>query len=70
MSSETFRNLCNVLLHFQGAERVAVLRMFHSSLVPGGFFATEQTQKMPEGVTHLFERVTPDAQLFRRLEVL
>lgn len=61
--------LCkNVLLHFQPAERVAVLRMFHGSLAPGGLFATEQTQKLPEEVSALFEQVTPDAQLFRRRE--
>lgn len=59
----------NVLLHFQEAERVAVIKMFHGALAPGGLFATEQTQKMPEKVTHLFEQVTDDAQLFRKLEV-
>lgn len=62
--------LCkNVLLHLQGAERIAVIQMFHRSLVAGGFFATEQTQKMPEEVAHLFEQVTPDAQLFRKIEI-
>lgn len=62
--------LCkNVLLHFQGPERISVIEMFHRSLVPGGFFATEQTQKMPEEVAHLFEQVTPDAQLFRKVEI-
>jgi chemotaxis protein methyltransferase CheR len=62
--------LCkNVLLHLQPRERIQVINMFYNSLVPGGFFATEQTQKMPEEVTHLFERVTPDAQLFRKIKV-
>jgi len=61
--------LCkNVLLHLQPAQRVEVIKMFHASLVPGGFFATEQTQKMPNEVGHLFEQVTPDAQLFRKIE--
>lgn len=61
--------LCkNVLLHLQPAERVKVINMFHKSLVLGGFFATEQTQKMPDEVAHLFEQVTPDAQLFRKIE--
>jgi len=61
--------LCkNVLLHLQAAERVEVIKMFHGSLVTGGFFATEQTQKMPDAVGHLFEQVTPDAQLFRKIE--
>ena len=36
--------LCkNVLLHFDYAERLKVIRMFHDSLAPGGFFAMEQT---------------------------
>ena len=61
--------LCkNVLLHLQAPQRVAVIKMFHDSLVAGGFFATEQTQTMPEEVAHLFEQVTPDAQLFRKIE--
>lgn len=61
--------LCkNVLLHFEYPERIEVIKMFHSSLAPGGFFATEQTQKMPKEISHLFERVTSDAQLFRRLD--
>jgi chemotaxis protein methyltransferase CheR len=59
----------NVLLHFQYAERVQVIRMFHRSLAPGGFFTTEQTQKMPAEAAHLFEQVTCDAQVFRKVEV-
>lgn len=58
----------NVLLHFQQHERIEVLRMFHASLAPGGFFATEQTQKIPEEVAALFEQVSPEGQLFRRRE--
>lgn len=62
--------LCkNVLLHFRPAERIQVIRMFHRSLAPGGFFATEQTQKLPAEVAPLFEQVTPDAQVFKKLEV-
>jgi len=56
----------NVLLHFQPAERLEVIRMFHRSLAPGGYFATEQTQKMPAEVAPLFEPVGADAQIFRR----
>jgi chemotaxis protein methyltransferase CheR len=59
----------NVLLHFQPADRLEVIRMFHRSLAPGGFFTTEHTQKMPEEAAGLFERVTPDAQVFRKAEV-
>ena len=63
--------LCkNVLLHFQAAERVEVLRMFHRALTPGGLFATEQTQKMPAEVAPLFEQLVQDAQLFRKVESL
>jgi chemotaxis protein methyltransferase CheR len=61
--------LCkNVLLHFEPAERVEVIRMFHRSLAPGGFLATEQTQKMPWETARLFEKVSGDAQLFRKIE--
>ena len=60
--------LCkNVLLHFQPAERVSVIRMFHESLAPGGYFATEQTQKMPAEVEHLFTKVAPHGQIFKKV---
>lgn len=58
----------NVLLHFQHQERVNVIRMFHATLAPGGFFATEQTQKLPEEVSHLFRQVSPEGQLFQKVE--
>jgi chemotaxis protein methyltransferase CheR len=62
--------LCkNVLLHFQPPERIAVLRMFHRALAPGGLFATEQTQDMPPELAPLFQRLIPDGQLFRKVEV-
>ena len=57
----------NVLLHFSYEQRIEVLRMYHRSLTPGGYLATENTQKMPVEIAHLFEPVTPDAQLFRKL---
>ena len=56
----------NVLLHFKEAERVKVIRMFHTALSEGGFFATEQTQKIPEKLKDLFEPVTAHVQLFRK----
>lgn len=60
--------LCkNVLLHFQAAERVEVIKMFHNALIPGGFFATEQTQKMPVELAGYFEQVSSDCQLFRKV---
>jgi chemotaxis protein methyltransferase CheR len=57
----------NVLLHFSPQQRVDVIRMFHGALAPGGFFASEQTQKLPHELAGMFEQVTPDAQLFRKL---
>ena len=58
----------NVLLHLQQAERLEVIRMFHRALTPGGYFAAEQTQEMPQELCRLFERVVPDGQLFRKVE--
>jgi chemotaxis protein methyltransferase CheR len=57
----------NVLLHFSYEQRIEVLKMYHRSLAPGGYFATENTQKMPPEISHLFEQITPDAQLFRKV---
>ena len=57
----------NVLLHFKEKERIEVIRMFHSSLSDGGFFATEQTQKMPEELNGLFKPVISNVQLFRKI---
>jgi chemotaxis protein methyltransferase CheR len=58
----------NVLLHFQYPERIAVIKMFHQSLSPGGYFATEQTQKMPKEIAGLFEQVAHDGQIFKKIE--
>lgn len=61
--------LCkNVLLHFQPQERVEVIRMFHQALAPEGFFATEQTQKLPPEVAPFFKQVAGDAQVFRKVQ--
>ena len=57
----------NVLLHFQYSERIEVIKMYHSSLSPGGYLALENTQKMPIEISHLFEQVVPDAQLYRKI---
>ncbi len=60
--------LCkNVLLHFKEEERIQVIRMFHESLMDDGFFATEQTQKMPSRISGLFDPVVSNAQLFRKV---
>lgn len=56
----------NVLLHFSCQQRIDVIRMYHSALHEGGFFITEQTQKLPIEVEGLFERLTNHGQLFRK----
>ncbi len=57
----------NVLLHFKEDERIKVIEMFHNALAKGGFFATEQTQKMPKELESMFEPVVSNAQLFRKI---
>ncbi len=57
----------NVMLHFQYPERVEVFRMFYEALAPGGYLATENTQKLPFEVAHLFQQVVPNAQLFKKI---
>jgi len=57
----------NVLLHFMPAERVQVIEMFHRALVDGGYFVTEQTQKMPVELEHLFRPVTGAAQIYQKV---
>jgi chemotaxis protein methyltransferase CheR len=56
----------NVLLHFTAEQRVAVIRMFHQALAPGGFMVTEQTQKLPEEAEPWFGKVSATAQLFQK----
>jgi len=57
----------NVLLHLRPEEQVDVMKMYHEVLVPGGFFVTEQTQKLPDEVAGLFEKVVSHGQLFRKV---
>ena len=57
----------NVLLHFHPAQRIEVIKMFHQSLAPGGYFMSEQTQKLPEELSHLFTKVADDAQLYKKI---
>lgn len=57
----------NVLLHFGEEERIRVIRMFHDVLMDGGFFVTEQTQKLPPECRSLFEPVVTNAQMFRKV---
>lgn len=57
----------NVLLHFQYPERVEVFKMFHHSLAPGGYLATENTQQLPVEVSDLFVQVVADARLYKKI---
>jgi chemotaxis protein methyltransferase CheR len=60
----------NVLLHFNEAERIEVIRMFHGALESGGFFVTEQTQKIPPQVAGLWHQVVSNAQVYRKRNVV
>ena len=57
----------NVLLHFKEEERINVIKMFHKALMNDGYFCTEQTQKLPASIRHLFEPVAHSGQLFRKV---
>ena len=59
----------NVLLHFKENERIKVINMFHDSLETGGFFVTEQTQKMPNKTKGLWQQVVSSAQVFRKVDI-
>lgn len=58
----------NVLLHFEEAQRIEVLRMFHQALQPGGILVMEHTQKLPETLASGFEPAAPHAQVYRRVD--
>ena len=57
----------NVLLHFTQAERIKVMQMFHAALMDGGYFVSEQTQKLPPEIEPLFRQVTAAAQLYQKV---
>ncbi len=57
----------NVLLHFSPDQRIEVIKLFHQSLAPGGYFMSEQTQKLPDELAHLFTKVADDAQLYKKI---
>lgn len=57
----------NVLLHFTEEERIKVYRMFHEALDDIGYLITEQTQKLPPEVSHLFTPVVMNAQVYRKV---
>lgn len=59
----------NVLLHFSHDERVRVYKMFHDALSEGGYLVNEQTQALPDEVSHLFSPVVPNARIYRKTAV-
>jgi len=59
--------LCkNVLLHLSAEQRVAVIRTYHRALARGGLFAMENTQKLPEELLPLFDKVVSNAEIYRK----
>ncbi len=57
----------NVLLHFPYEDRIKVIKMFYDNLIDGGYFVTEQTQKMPPELEGHFVQVVPNAQIFKKV---
>ncbi len=57
----------NVLLHFSPDERMRVLQMFYDSLLPEGYLAMEQTQKIPNELTKLFRLVSNDVNIYQKV---
>lgn len=58
----------NVLLHFDEEQRLAVLRMFHAALQPGGMLVMEHTQKLPDRLAPLFQQVASYTQVYRKVD--
>ncbi len=56
----------NVLLHFQPPQQAEVVRMFHRALLPGGFLALDQAQRIPPDTDPLFENIAEGGFLYRR----
>ena len=44
-----------------------VIKMFHDNLIEGGYFVSEQTQKMPSELDKYFEQIVPNAQIYRKV---
>ncbi len=54
----------NVLLHFTPQQQIDVLKMYNNSLNNIGYLVTEQTQALPSEVSHKFEKVLSDANIY------
>ena len=57
----------NVLLHFTETERISVINMFYDVLEDEGILMIEQTQKLPEEVAHLFQKVSDNSQIYQKI---
>ena len=57
----------NVLLHLQPAQRIEVFKMFYSVLDNNGLIAMENTQAMPVEVSHLFESISSNSKIFKKI---
>jgi chemotaxis protein methyltransferase CheR len=59
----------NVLLHFTQQQRIDVLKMYHQSLMPGGYLVLEKTQILPDDLVHFFEPLSTEAQFFKKINI-
>ncbi len=57
----------NVLLHFNYQQRIDVITMYHNMLLTGGLLVMENTQSMPEEISHLFKRIVDYGQLYEKI---
>jgi chemotaxis protein methyltransferase CheR len=57
----------NVLLHFNYEQRIEVLSMYYDMLLPGGLLVMENTQSMPEELSHKFKKLVNYAQLHEKI---
>jgi len=56
----------NVLLHFTERQVTDIINMFYQSLSNGGFFITEQTQKLPCSSSKQFSQFISNARIYIR----
>lgn len=57
----------NVLLHFTQEQRIEVFKMYHDCLIDDGYMVNENTQRLPDEVSHLFKVVAANAQIFQKV---
>jgi chemotaxis protein methyltransferase CheR len=59
----------NVLLHFNYQQRIEVLTMYYNMLLEKGLLVMENTQNMPEELSHKFKKLVVYAQLHEKVMV-